>query len=271
MNLRAQPKGDFYGPLGPHMGIDAIGAGEDSGGGFAVHELFMSEGNDGVNNTVTTAKQARAVFAARLLGKVTALDNQPKDAARKKVEKEARRKKKVEKRPAHAKKALSRADRRRLGDTGPLAASSLSYKALVPLHRLWMQYMADLFADQQQTSEQTTQLLVNKQSSQITTHYSSDAALSKIAKADFHGAVFTVVHSKCKQYVGISGIMIKESDGMFYIMTRENKIKAIPKSHSNFAFVHDGQLFTLYGAHLKGSAADRVNKKIRAKNSIEII
>ncbi|KAJ3028765.1 UNVERIFIED_CONTAM: RNase P/RNase MRP complex subunit [Siphonaria sp. JEL0065] len=77
----------------------------------------------------------------------------------------------------------------------------------VPLYKLWTQYMKELFAED----------------SKLT--YNSEQSLVKIVRADYHGAVFTVTQSKCKHFVGISGIMIKETDNMFYIITRENVVK----------------------------------------------
>ncbi|KAI9341972.1 Rof/RNase P-like protein [Obelidium mucronatum] len=188
------------------------------------------------------------VYDDKLRGKQTHLDNPVKDVKTA----EAARRRRGERRLRRRKAALTRAEKTRLGDCGK-PGGSLRYDMFVALHKLWKEYMKELFADEASKA------------------YNSEQALVKIVRADYHGAVFTVTQSKCKHFVGISGIMIKETDNMFYIITRENVVKGVPKAKSNFSFVHDDNLFTLYGCSLKGSAADRVTKKLRWKNSVELI
>jgi RNase P/RNase MRP subunit p29 len=72
--------------------------------------------------------------------------------------------------------------------------------------------------------------------------------LNKVVKADYHGAVFTgrtihngiehlafinmhslclVTQSKSIKFVGISGIMVKETENMFYIINRNDELKGL--------------------------------------------
>ncbi|ORY38889.1 hypothetical protein BCR33DRAFT_720539 [Rhizoclosmatium globosum] len=225
---------------------------------FSVRSLLQSPSSTSTKTTsqsASTLLKTSANIDERLKGKSAFLDNRARDIADQERIKELRRQKKdgtFGKR--RRKKALTRQEKKLIGDVGAdsLKDAGLSYNMFIPLYKMWTQYMKELFAEDWNVV------------------YSSEQSLIKILRADYHGAVFTVTHSKCKHHVGISGIMIKETDGMFYIITRDNVVKGIPKNKSNFAFTYDNQLFTLYGSHLKGSASDRVTKKLRWKNTIEI-
>ncbi|KAJ3409478.1 RNase P/RNase MRP complex subunit [Chytridiales sp. JEL 0842] len=131
---------------------------------------------------------------------------------------------------------------RKLAGVYDIPAEARKYSLFVPLHQLWTQYMTDLLSDCLDNTEQF---------------------LSKIVKADYHGGVFTVTQAKCKNYVGISGIMVKETENVFYLMTKGDELKAVPKTKCNFAFEVLGKLVTLFGSHLKGRAADRSAKKFK--------
>ncbi|KAJ3076837.1 RNase P/RNase MRP complex subunit [Podochytrium sp. JEL0797] len=222
---------------------------------FAPKDLFLAPSAPG---SVASGFKALATYDDKLKGRQAHLDNPVKDAGLREAARRERNQKTkgmIGKRPRR-KKLLTRKEKDELGDVGAKAlgkTANLTYAMFIPLHKLWRQYMTELFSD-----------TPNAQ-------YSSEASLIKILKADFHGSVFTVTHSKCKHNIGVSGIMIKETENMFYIMTRENEVKGIPKNKSNFAFAYDSQLFTLYGCNLKGTASDRVTKKLRWKNTIEIV
>lgn len=122
------------------------------------------------------------------------------------------------------------------------------YQLFIPLHKLWLQYFEEMIAE----------------------CTSNDAILNKVIKADFHGAVFTVTQSKSSNFVGISGIMVKETENIFYIITRNDELKTLPKANNIFSFAFKDNLFTLYGNHVKGRPADRVAKKIKQKNTVEL-
>ncbi|XDV17966.1 hypothetical protein PO909_023754 [Leuciscus waleckii] len=87
------------------------------------------------------------------------------------------------------------------------------YELFLPLHELWKQYIEDLCNGLKPES--------NPQMIQ-----------QKLLKADFHGAVLTVVRSKCPSYVGLTGILVQEMKHIFKIITKEDKLKVIPKRNS---------------------------------------
>lgn len=49
----------------------------------------------------------------------------------------------------------------------------------------------------------------------------------KLASADYHGAKFEVVRSGCPSRVGVKGICVKETRGMFYIVTEKDVVKGL--------------------------------------------
>ncbi|KAG0168945.1 RNase P/RNase MRP complex subunit [Apophysomyces sp. BC1015] len=126
----------------------------------------------------------------------------------------------------------------------------IRYEWFVPLHELWQGYMKDLYG-QGCDSQQFAQ---------------------KLLKADFHGAIFTVVRSTNPTYVGATGIVVQETLNLFKIATKNNKLKQIPKAGSVFTVTADACqcVFTLYGQQLLCRAAERAAKKFKAKPTIDL-
>lgn len=56
---------------------------------------------------------------------------------------------------------------------------------------------------------------------------SKEALGVKLASADYHGAEMEVVRSGCPSRVGVKGVCIKETRGMFYIVTEKDVVKGI--------------------------------------------
>ncbi|CCL99141.1 uncharacterized protein FIBRA_01156 [Fibroporia radiculosa] len=59
---------------------------------------------------------------------------------------------------------------------------------------------------------------------------------AKLVKADFHGSLVTVRQSKNPCLVGLSGLVIHETENAFKIVTRKDQLKLIPKKNSIFVF-----------------------------------
>lgn len=68
-----------------------------------------------------------------------------------------------------------------------------------------------------------------------------DEIQQKLNKIDLHGAMLTVADANCKDYVGIEGIVVKETRNMFIIVTSSGTTKSehhkIPRLISNVAFL----------------------------------
>ncbi|KAF0043684.1 hypothetical protein F2P81_005021 [Scophthalmus maximus] len=125
------------------------------------------------------------------------------------------------------------------------------YELFLPLHELWRQYIIDLCAGLKPTS--------NPQLVQ-----------QKLLKADFHGAILTVVRSKCPSYVGTTGILVQEFKHIFKIITKEDRLKVIPKRNSVFAVEIDGFVSHIYGSKFEQRASERSAKKFKVRGTIDL-
>ncbi|XP_031148606.1 ribonuclease P protein subunit p29 [Sander lucioperca] len=125
------------------------------------------------------------------------------------------------------------------------------YELFLPLHELWRQYVIDLCGGLKPTS--------NPQLVQ-----------QKLLKADFHGAIITVVRSKCPSYVGTTGILVQEFKHVFKIITKENKLKVIPKRNSVFAVEINGFVSHIYGSKFEQRASERSAKKFKVRGTIDL-
>lgn len=125
------------------------------------------------------------------------------------------------------------------------------YELFLPLHELWKQYITDLCCGLKPTS-------------------SSQFVQQKLLKADFHGAIITVVRSKCPSYVGTTGILVQEFKHVFKIITKEDKLKMIPKRNSVFAVEINGFVSHIYGSKFEQRASERSAKKFKVRGTIDL-
>lgn len=125
------------------------------------------------------------------------------------------------------------------------------YELFLPLHDLWKQYIIDLCNGLKPES--------NPEMIQI-----------KMLKADFHGAIMTVVKSKCPSYVGTTGILIQELKHVFKIITKENRLKVIPKRNSVFAVEVNGFVSHIYGSKFELRSSERSAKKFKFRGTIDL-
>ncbi len=65
----------------------------------------------------------------------------------------------------------------------------------------------------------------------LLSHEKVDTAtlLTKVLKADFHGAIISVFNAKNKCLIGVEGIVIKETQKAFYIVNQQNEQKTVLK------------------------------------------
>ncbi|KAI7851737.1 Rof/RNase P-like protein [Circinella umbellata] len=130
-----------------------------------------------------------------------------------------------------------------------LPKKGVKYEYFEPLNKLWQGYMKELYGQGQQLQFP-----------------------QKLLKADYHGAIIKVTKSSNPLLVGSTGIVIQETQNLFKIITKENKIKSIPKSKTVFQVELDicACTFTLYGQQLLTRAAERAAKKFKAKPTIDL-
>lgn len=125
------------------------------------------------------------------------------------------------------------------------------YELFLPLHNLWRQYIIDLCGGLKPSC--------NPQFVQ-----------QKLVKADFHGAVITVVRSKCPSYVGTTGILVQEYKHVFKIITKDDKLKVIPKRNSVFSVEINGFVSHIYGNRFEQRAGERSAKKFKVRGTIDL-
>lgn len=125
------------------------------------------------------------------------------------------------------------------------------YELFLPLHELWKQYIRDLCGGLKPNAQP---LMVQ----------------SKLLKADFHGALITVAKSRCPSYVGATGIILQEMKHIFKIITKDDKLKVIPKSNSVFSVEIDGFVSYIYGSKFQFRASERSARKFKVRGSMDL-
>ncbi|KAK7040751.1 RNase P/RNase MRP complex subunit [Paramarasmius palmivorus] len=243
-----------------------------------------------VTSSVTQASDPAEIYASRIHGRKILLEN-PVRESRTKKEREEKRKRRI---ADKEKKKLGVIGRREAKERGvwKLDERQAKFDLFLPLHHLWMGYMSELLGLPQPASKVPT----------IKDIPSSSGMHPKLVKADFHGSIMTVRRSKCASLIGLSGIVIHESENALRIITRENKVRLIPKQNSIFAFavpvystlppthtsdspfpvptaeqakttVLDSPYieFELYGNQFRFRSADRAGRKFKPKETIELL
>ncbi|TPX33090.1 hypothetical protein SmJEL517_g03926 [Synchytrium microbalum] len=196
-----------------------------------------------VNPKIASPESA---FSSKVKDRYLSLDNPPRDAAKRKA---ARLRSKKLRQGKNKKEKLNASDKRRLG-VYDVPKEQCKYKLFEPLHELWNQYMKDLLGD--------------------SNNIVAAIALPKILKADFHGCLLTVIRSKCPSYIGTTGILFKETEKLFHLVTADDQVKLIPKSNSVFSFSLNTTVFTLFGNHLMSRASERAAKKYKYKFTMDL-
>jgi ribonuclease P protein subunit POP4 len=189
---------------------------------------------------ISSARNPSLQYDTKVKGKVLLLEDAVPDY-------QARKQKKLEAKLKKRKKTINRNERKSLG-LHEIPEEARKWDFFVPLHELWKGYMKDVITD-------TT---------------NSDAVFSKFIKADLHGAILTVVQSKCPSNIGISGIVAKDTEHTFVLITKQNEMKIIPKQNNVFTCFVNEILVTIYGNQYRHRPAERVSKKFKNRETIDM-
>lgn len=84
-----------------------------------------------------------------------------------------------------------------------------------------------------------------------------------------HGAKLKIIKSPCKTHIGITGIVIMEKKNHFYIVTKEDKLKMIPKKHVHFTCKIEQLLITIFGSQFCYRASERATKRFKSNVVID--
>ncbi|PSN62146.1 RNase P/MRP, p29 subunit [Corynespora cassiicola Philippines] len=173
------------------------------------------------------------------------------------------KKEKANKRNKNKPSPLSASKKRSLGLL-EIPKEQQKYAIYEPLHKLWTGYMREILGI----------------SDAKRAHVTASSAGQMLASADMHGALLTVTRSRCVSRVGVIGIVVKDTQFTFELITKSNNVKVIPKEHSMFRFeiplntTEDGNstglneatkplVFEILGEQFQSRAPDRANKKFR--------
>ncbi|KDQ19292.1 hypothetical protein BOTBODRAFT_170408 [Botryobasidium botryosum FD-172 SS1] len=171
------------------------------------------------------------VYASGVKGKQILLENPARESRTKKLndEKKVRRAKHEERKRTGV---LGRTAAKRMG-LWNLERDVVKYDTFLPIHHLWLGYMAELLDLAPPPDHDPTR---NNNASTIPKLPNAANMHPKLVKADFHGSILTVRRSKNPSLVGCCGIVIHETENTFKLVTRADKLKVIPKQNSVFAF-----------------------------------
>ena len=126
-----------------------------------------------------------------------------------------------------------------------LKKEKMDYDTLLSMNQLWQDYI--------------TELMNNSNN--------EENILSKILKADLHGAILTVINSTNKNNIGISGIVLFESRRTFNLLNKKNEIKTILKNGCVFEteMKYNGMKIITYGDNFIYKSAERTKIKFKPK------
>ncbi|XP_044739689.1 ribonuclease P protein subunit p29 [Chrysoperla carnea] len=147
---------------------------------------------------------------------------------------------------------ITRSEKNSLG-IGKIHRNSFRYTDLIPLNDLWKKYFRDfLELDRYEKNKIPTPLDKNW-----------DYFSTLLIKADYHGAIFTVIRSTCPSLVGHTGICVMETQNTLYIVDQKNITRNIPKQPTVFQVQIDEIKLIIFGKYMKIRPAERSTKKIK--------
>ena len=149
--------------------------------------------------------------------------------------------------PPRGKRKLSSKEKRKLG-LNKLDKKNKTFEMFLPLNEMWKTYAETLL--------DVDKLLKSNWKCEASDSKTENLQM-KLKKIDYTGCFIRVTKSKCSNYIGLIGIVMKETKSTFCIITPKNEVKIISKIHSEFSFVVSGIGFSVLGNHLCQRPVDR--------------
>ncbi|PFH46803.1 hypothetical protein AMATHDRAFT_43348 [Amanita thiersii Skay4041] len=184
-----------------------------------------------VASHLTQTSDPVGIYSSRVKGRHVPLENPARESTIKKRLEGKRQNRQVD----LEKKGLNTISKKEAKRKGIWAfdETQVTFINMLPLHRLWMDYISELLGLEQPTS------LVN-----MTHHprpFNTLTLHAKLVKADLHGSLLTVIQNKNPSLIGLSGIVILDTANTVTVVTMVNKLKklwhpVIPKPNAVFAF-----------------------------------
>ncbi|KAL4234044.1 RNase P/RNase MRP complex subunit [Mactra antiquata] len=150
--------------------------------------------------------------------------------------------------------SLSAKDRRRF-KVFDIEQGEHRFNDYIPLHKMWQEYMMASLDIKRYNLPNPGPKKENNE---------------RLLKADYHGCMITVRKTKCPSLLGQSGIVLMETKNTFKIVTKDNKLKILPKMNSLFSFTIKEFVFTIHGSQFCSKSSMRVRKKFKFKGSADL-
>ncbi|XP_053635290.1 ribonuclease P protein subunit p29 isoform X2 [Cherax quadricarinatus] len=173
--------------------------------------------------------------------------------ARRRPHKSLRKKNIPGRAPHRGKKRLTGRERRELG-LHKVDRSNKTFEMFLPINDIWKKYAEALlgithFMESGWTGgDRDTK---------------TEAVQNRVRKIDYFGCFMRVTKSRCSEYIGIQGIVIRETKNTFMMICPNDKVKIIPKLHSEFSFVVGKVGFSVLGNHLHQRSAERAKHNFK--------
>ncbi|KAF8525846.1 RNase P/MRP, p29 subunit [Hysterangium stoloniferum] len=223
-----------------------------------------------VESLFTNSSDSSLVYTSRIQNRQVPLENPARESRAKQLanQRKARQQQDASRRKSQV---INRKDAAARG-VWELKKEESRYDLFLPLHLMWQSYMAELLGLGPRPSSPPDQPLLRMPNTQ--------AMQTKLVKADFHGSIISVRSAKNPALVGLSGIVIHETENTFKVITTKNKLKVIPKHNSTFVFtiplyapaaaepteVPEPMIeFELYGDQFAFRSSDRATRKFKQK------
>ena len=100
---------------------------------------------------------------------------------------------------------------------------------------------------------------------------SEENVLHCLKVLDYHGCHLTVTHSSSKCQIGLSGIVLQDKRNVFFLISKDNTIKIVPKSGTIFEFtLFESIKMTLVGSNMCFRPEMRNTKHAKIKTKLNI-
>lgn len=119
----------------------------------------------------------------------------------------------------------------------------------VPLNKIWNSYIQSVLGQER----------------------NDEIFLKKLLSSDLHGSFIKILAAKCETYEGQSGIVIQETNRIFRIVTKMDRIIVILKKNCVFLIEACGRNVKVYGSQLEIRPADREKGALKFKNINDFI
>ena len=100
---------------------------------------------------------------------------------------------------------------------------------------------------------------------------SEENVLNCLKQIDYHGCLLSVAKSSTKSLFGMSGVVLQDRRNVFYLVTRDNQVKIVPKVGNLFEFeLFNSAKITIVGSNMLYRPEMRITKhaKIKTKSNI---